>query len=41
MALVLHERLTFLLYNSYWSQYKYQDRNIKTQNGFMQTVVSL
>jgi hypothetical protein len=35
-ALILLERLIHFPYNSYWSQYKYHDRNLKTQNGFMQ-----
>jgi hypothetical protein len=36
MALILYEKLTHLPYNNYWSHYKYQDRNLKTQNGFVQ-----
>jgi hypothetical protein len=40
-ALLLHEKLTLLPYSSYWLQYKYKDRNLKTQNGFMQEIVPL
>jgi ribonuclease HI len=41
MALLLYEKLTRLPYDNYWSQYKYRDRNLKTQNGFMQKVTPL
>jgi hypothetical protein len=41
MALILHERLTHLPYNSYWSQYKYQNKNLKTQKSFIQKTVPL
>jgi hypothetical protein len=27
MALILHEKLKFLSYNSYWLQYKYQNKS--------------
>jgi hypothetical protein len=29
-------KLTCFPYNSYWSQYKYQDSNVKTYKGLMQ-----
>jgi hypothetical protein len=41
MALILCEKLTCLPYNNYWSHYKYRDRNLKTQNGFMQKIAPL
>jgi hypothetical protein len=41
MALILHEKLTRLPHNNYWTQYKCHDRNLKTQNGFMQKVTPL
>jgi hypothetical protein len=41
IALILCEKLTLLPENNRWSQYKYRDRNLRTQNGFMQTVVPL
>jgi hypothetical protein len=40
LALILYEKLTRLPYNNYWSHYKYRDRNLKTQNSFMQKIAS-
>jgi ribonuclease HI len=41
IALILYEKLTCLPYNNFWSHCKYRDRNLKTQNGFMQKIVPL
>jgi hypothetical protein len=41
MALILYEKLTHLPQNKYCSHYKYGDRNLKTQNGFMQKIATL
>jgi hypothetical protein len=41
MALILHEKLTRLPYNNYWSKHKCQDRNFKTHNGFIQKMAPL
>jgi hypothetical protein len=38
MALILYEKLTRLPQNKYCSHYKYQDGNLRTQNGFMQKI---
>jgi hypothetical protein len=38
MALILHEKLTRLPYNSCWSQYIYPDRNLETQKSLKKTV---
>jgi hypothetical protein len=41
MALILYEKLIHLPHNNYWSHCKYQDRNLRTQNGFMQKIAPL
>jgi hypothetical protein len=41
MALILYEKLTHLPYSNYWSQYKYQDINLKTPDGFIQKMAPI
>jgi hypothetical protein len=41
MTLILYQKLTRLPYNNFWSHCKYRDRNLKTQNGFVQKIAPL